>query len=311
MRIGVFVSETWDAPSSVAEVRERARRAEEHGLASGSVPYLPWSLDALASVQAAGEATSRIELGTAVIPTYLFHPLALARQAATVAGAVGRPVALGIGCSNVAVIEMHGLPYERPARHVREYLEVLRAAERSADGQVGYEGEIFRVAGLYGAPGGPPGPVLVGALGPLMLRAAGELADGTLATMSDEVAIERTIGPGVREAARAAGRPEPRVGAVVPVCVDDDLDAARARAVEKFAVYDTMPRYRRMIELGGGEIGADLCLVGGEKAVRERLRRFADAGLTDFLAAPLALGADPAASRARTLACLADAARDL
>ena len=205
---------------------------------------------------------------------------------------------------------MHGLAYERPAQHVREYLEVLHAAGRATDGQVGFEGEIFRVEGLYGAPGGPPGPVLVGALGPLMLRAAGELSDGTLATMSDEVAIERVIGPGIREAARAAGRPQPRVGAVVPVCVSDDVDAARERAQGKFAVYDSMPRYRRMIDLGGGERGADLCTLGPEKDVRDRLRRFADAGLTDFLAAPLTLGPDPAASRARTLACLADAARD-
>ena len=97
MRVGIFVSETWDAASDVKQVRERARRAEALGFPTGWVPYLPWSCDALASVQAAGEATDRIELGTAVIPTYLFHPLALARQAAPVQAALGRPIALGIG----------------------------------------------------------------------------------------------------------------------------------------------------------------------------------------------------------------------
>ena len=102
MRIGVFVSETWGDPSPIDEVRERAQRAESAGLASGWVPYLPWSLDALCAVQAAGEVTQRIELGTAVIPTYLIHPLAMARQAATVGAAAGRPITLGIGCSNAS-----------------------------------------------------------------------------------------------------------------------------------------------------------------------------------------------------------------
>ena len=145
MRIGIFVSETWESASPIGEVRERARAAEELGFASGWVPYLPWSLDALSSLQAAGEVTRAIELGTAVVPTYFFHPLALARQAATCAAAIGRPITLGVGCSNQFVVEMHGLSYERPAAHAREYLEVLEAVRQSADGHVAYRGELFRV----------------------------------------------------------------------------------------------------------------------------------------------------------------------
>src|SRR5262245_312422 len=131
MNVGIFISETWDEASTADEIRVRARAAEAAGLASGWAPYLPWSMDALAALQIAGEVTRRIELGSAVVPTYLFHPLALARLAASVQDAIGRPLALGIGCSNIAVIRMHGLAYERPARHVREYLEVLRLAARS------------------------------------------------------------------------------------------------------------------------------------------------------------------------------------
>ena len=89
MRIGVFVSETWGSPSTVAEVQARAAEAEQLGFASAWTPYLPWSVDALAAIQAAASVTRRIELGTAVVPTYLFHPLALARTAATVFDACG------------------------------------------------------------------------------------------------------------------------------------------------------------------------------------------------------------------------------
>ncbi len=305
MRIGIFVSETWDAASPIDEVRERARAAEQIGLASAWVPYLPWSLDALASVQAAGEVTTAIELGTAVVPTYFFHPLALARQAATCAAAVGRPIALGVGCSNQIVVEMHGLAYERPAAHAREYLEVLAAVRQSGDGRVAYRGEQFRIDALYATPATSIGSVLLGALGPQMLRAAGAHSDGTIATWCNERAIEQAIRPALEQAAKHAGRAAPRVAAVVPVVVTEDASAARARAAEKFAIYDSLPRYRRMVELGGLASAADVCIAGDARHLRDRLRAFADAGLTDLLAAPLQLGDDRTACWRHTAEALA------
>jgi 5,10-methylenetetrahydromethanopterin reductase len=305
VRIGIFVSETWDAASPIDEVRERARSAEELGLASGWVPYLPWSLDALASIQAAGEVTRAIELGTAVVPTYFFHPLALARQAATCAAAIGRPITLGIGCSNQIVVEMHGLAYERPAAHAREYLEVLEAVRQSADGRVAHRGQQFRIDAMYATPGTSIGSLLLGALGPQMLRAAGAHSDGTIATWCNERAIEHAIRPALEQAAKQAGRAAPRVAAVVPVAVADDAAAGRARAAEKFAIYDSLPRYRRMVELGGLASAAEVCILGSARELRDRLRAFADAGLTDLLAAPLELGGDRRSSWRRTAEALA------
>jgi 5,10-methylenetetrahydromethanopterin reductase len=305
MLLGIFVSETWDAASPIDEVRERARAAEQLGLASAWVPYLPWSLDALASLQAAGDVTRAIELGTAVVPTYFFHPLALARQAATCAAAVGRPITLGVGCSNQFVVEMHGLAYDRPADHAREYLEVLAAVRQSADGRVAYHGALYRVDAMYATPATSIGSVLLGALGPRMLRAAGSHCDGTIATWCNERAIERAIRPALEQAAKDAGRTAPRVAAVVPIAVTDDVPAARARAAEKFAIYDSLPRYRRMVELGGLASAADVCIAGDARHVRDRLRAFADAGLTDLLAAPLQLGADRGDSWRRTAEALA------
>jgi len=305
VQIGIFVSETWDGASPIEEVRERARIAEQIGLASAWVPYLPWSLDALASVQAAGEVTHAIELGTAVIPTYFFHPLALARQAATCAAAVGRAITLGVGCSNQFVVEMHGLAYQRPAAHAREYLEVLEAVRQSSDARVAYRGELFRIEAMYATPGTTIGSLLLGALGPRMLHAAGAHSDGTIATWCNERAIERAIRPALEEAAKQAGRAAPRVAAVVPVAVTDDVEAARARAAEKFAIYDSLPRYRRMVELGGLASAAEVCIAGNARHVRDRLRAYADAGLTDLLAAPLQLGDDRAAAWRRTAEALA------
>ena len=300
MQIGIFVSETWGAGSSIGEVRERAQRAEALGFASGWVPYLPWSLDAFAAIQAAGEVTKKITLGTAVVPTYFFHPLAMARQAATVQAAIGRPIELGIGCSNVAVISMHGLPYERPARHVREYVEILSSAlavgekpvgSREKAGFVQYAGDFFKLGSIYGAPETTrPGRLLVGALGPQMLRVAGACADGTIATWADAGAIERGIVPGLVRAAREAGRPAPTVAGVVAVCITSQVDEVRSWAQTEFGFYEGAMPYRRMLEVGNAKKISDVCVIGDEETVARRLREFADAGMTDFLAAPLAYG---------------------
>jgi F420-dependent oxidoreductase-like protein len=323
MRVGVFISETWGPPSSVAQVCERAAEAERFGFASAWTPYLPWSVDALAGLQAAAAVTDRIELGTAVVPTYLFHPLALARHAMTVHDACRGRLTLGVGPSQPSVIEtMHGIPYTKPARHTREYVTVLRAALSGAP-RVEFGGEQYRIASMFGVPvesAARDMPILVGALGDLMLRVAGALADGTIATSCDEGAIERIIGPGVRTAARAAGRPEPRVGTVLAICVttSDRLAETREQMDEHFATYERIPRYARMLSLGDKQRMGDVHVVGDEAAVRARLRGFRDAGLTDLLAAPFVPGwtRDPAslpaaavdAARRPTLELLADLA---
>ena len=73
----------------------------------------------------AGQQTSRIELGTAVVPSYPRHPSALAQQAATVNALCGGRLILGVGPSHAPGIEALGLAYDRPALHMREYVSVL------------------------------------------------------------------------------------------------------------------------------------------------------------------------------------------
>ena len=129
MRIGVFIGEVSGARTTVDELLAAARDAEARGFACGWVPHIPWSLDALTALALAGQVTARIELGTAVVPTYPRHPLAMAHQAMSTQAATSGRLVLGVGPSHPVVIEgMYGLPYDAPARHTREYIEVLRAA---------------------------------------------------------------------------------------------------------------------------------------------------------------------------------------
>ena len=278
MRIGMFIVETGPEPTPVASLLANARWAEQAGLATGWLPHIPWSLDALTAATLAGGETERLELATGVVPTYPRHPLALAQQALSTQAACGGRLTLGIGPSHPVVIEkMFGLGYDAPARHVRSYLEVLDAAF-AGTGQVDVENEDYTVHALLAVPDSSPVPVLVAALAPLMLRLAGERSAGTILWMADERAVGEHVLPRLRAAADAAGRPVPRVVAGLPVAVCDDAAAGRERAARLFALYGDIPTYRRILDRGGASGPGDVCVVGDEATVTARLRSYRDAG---------------------------------
>lgn len=301
VRIGLMVPEGAGRPleQSLATIRE----TEEDGFAAAWIPNV-FGFDAISLAALAGGVSSRIEIGTAVVPTYSRHPYYMAQQAATTQAALGGRFTLGLGPSHRVVIEsMMGLSYARPARHVREYVTVVQ--QLLEKGQATFEGETYRVNAGLQAPCGTPPPLLIGALGPLMRRIAGSLCSGTITWMTGPRTLEREVGPGVRSAAEEAGRPAPRVVAGIPVCVTDDVDGARQKAARAFSVYGTLPSYRAMMDLEGVAGPADIALVGDEREIETGIRRFADAGVTDFNASPFAHGEDPAASLRRTRSCLA------
>ncbi len=281
--------------SSVDGVVADARRAAEAGFASVWLSNV-FAVDAITACAVAGREVDGIELGTFVVPTFPRHPHAMAQQAATADDACRGRFVLGIGLSHQVVIEsMLGLSFEAPARHMREYLSVLMPLLR--EGQAAHQGEVYRVnAPLERArPEGPP--VVVAALGPVMLRIAGELADGTATWMTGPRTLADHIVPRITEAAEAAGRPAPRVVAGLPVCVTTDPDAARERASRVFAVYGGLPSYRAMLDREGVEGPAGVAIVGDEEAVGAAVRRMADAGVTDFNAA--LFGSDDENARTR------------
>jgi len=253
--------------------------------------WLPqvFSGEALTIIAVAGQEIPDIEFGTAVIPTYPRHPLVLAEQALTTSAALGGArLHLGIGLSHQLVIEgMLGMAFEKPAIHMREYLSALRPA---LEGQpVAVKGETLQANTLMGplrVDGAGPVPILVAALGPALLRVAGELADGTLTWMAAPQVIGDRIAPSITAAAEAAGRPRPRVGVGLPVAVTNDVDAALERAAATYAIYGTLPSYRRLLDEAGIEGPAGVVIAGDEDEVAGRIRALADVGVTEFLAAP-------------------------
>ncbi len=281
--------------ATIEEMTARIVAAERDNFSTVWLAHI-FSLDALTVLALAGQKTSRIELGTAVIPTYPRHPHALAQQAATVNAAVGGRLALGIGRSHQLVIEsMFGLAYDKPLAHVREYVEIVRAL--ATTGNCAHEGKAYRVKASLSIKEARPFPILIGALRPKMLEICGRLCDGTLTWMSGPRYIERTIVPTLAKAAAEAGRPRPRVVCSLPVCVTDDVESARKHAAQLFAVYGQLPVYRACIDDEGVAGPADMALVGSEAAVRAELARVRDAGATDFYAAIFPDGRDEGSSQ--------------
>jgi 5,10-methylenetetrahydromethanopterin reductase len=300
MRIGMMIGATPGDGGGIDSLVEAAKRIESKGFHSLWMANI-FSYDAIGALGIVGRETKRIELGTAVVPSYPRHPTAMAQQALTTQAASRGRFVLGIGLSHQIVIEgLLGLSYERRASHMREYLEVLGPLLRGQPAD--WKGEEYRVALAIQVPDAAPVPILVAALGPAMLKTTGRLASGTITWMTGPKTLADHTVPLLTQAARDAGKPAPRVVAGLPIALVSDAAAARARAAQDFSIYGQLPSYRAMLDREGAAGPADVAIAGDERALEAGLRRLEDAGVTDFCAA--AFDAEPGAA-ARTTEFLA------
>jgi F420-dependent oxidoreductase-like protein len=299
--------------TKVERLRSDARWADEAGVGSVWIPQIPDELDALTMAAVVGEATSRVEIGTAVVPVQPRHPIALAQQALSVQAVCQGRLALGLGVSHHWIIgDMLGIPYERPALTMRAYLDVLDQALRGP-GPVDVENELFRVHNPLDITDVAPTPVLLAALGPVMLRLAGERTDGTILWMADERAIATHVVPTITTAAEGAGRPPPRIVAGIPVCLcgEDEVDVAAARANRVLSEAEVSPNYQRLLEHGDAREVGDLLAAGSEAMIEKRFQAFAEAGVTDLSVRVVPIGDsrdERLASARRTRQCISSLA---
>jgi 5,10-methylenetetrahydromethanopterin reductase len=303
MRIGLM-SGHGQRSEDLDELVALAQRAETIGFDTFWLANT-FGLEAITASALIGRETTRIEIGTAVVPTYPRHPTVMAQQSLSAQAACNGRFTLGIGLSHQIVIEtLLGLSYARRARHMREYLDVLMPLLRGEKAQTA--GEEYTVNLALTVPGAPPVPCLVAALGPRMLEIAGHQTAGTLLWMTGEKTISEHIIPTIRAAANEAGRSAPRVVASLPIVLTDaghDESSVRARIGEIMIHYGQIPSYRAMLDREGVAGPGDVALVGDEMQLDAALDRLASIGVTDFNAVliPTDGGAE-----ARTLAYLED-----
>lgn len=282
MRIGLFMGTTGALPTLEGQVQQ-AVDAERDGFDGYWIAQIAGA-DVLTLLALIGRQTNRIEIGTAVVPTFPRHPMMLAQQALTTHASANGRLALGIGLAHKSSVEGRwGLKFDAPALHMKQYLTVLRSLVDT--GTVDYDDSLFQVSGEIQRMTAASLPIYIAALAPMMLQIAGEMADGTITWMAGRKTIETHIVPRITHAAEAAGRSAPRVCVGLPICVTDNRKTAFEAATRSFRHYQTLPSYRRMLDIEGVENPAEIAIIGNELEVETQLQSVAGAGATDFLAA--------------------------
>ena len=283
MKIGLMVGEGSGAAPELEGLIERGQMAERLGLDTAWIANI--ALDAMTASAALGGATSRIEIGTAVVPTFTRHPVAMAQQAASTQLACGGRFSLGIGLAHKFMVEdMWGLSYEKPALQMRTYLEII---EPLLCGEaVTHQNENYDVK-LMAMPDGTDTPLLVAALGPLMLKIAGRLSGGTITMATGLETLENHIVPTITAGAQEANRPRPRIVAGFPVLLTSKKTEAQDLIAKVFEVYAGLPSYRAMLDREGVSGVEDVALVGEEAELNAHLQRLESIGVTDLLVMPV------------------------
>ena len=299
MRIGMMVGEGSGAAPSLEALVSLGQAAEANGLDTAWIANI--GLDALTAAAVLGYATERIEIGTAVVPIYTRHPVAMIQQTASTQQACDGRFTLGIGLAHKFMVEnMWGLSYAKPANAMRDYLEVLGPQLRGEP--------VQRDEDPYPVTLGPPAcdhttSIMVAALGPAMLQLTGSLADGTITWATGIKTLEDHIVPRLATAANAAARPAPRVVAGVPVILTNRVDEARAKAAEVFSIYARVPSYRAMLDREGVPGVEDIAIIGNENQIRQAFTRLETVGVTDVCAFPFEVSKG---DQERTMALLGD-----
>lgn len=270
------------------------------------------SHDPVTAFAAAAATTEKVGLGTAVVPVYPIHPIALASQALALEGLAPGRIRLGIGTSHRPNIEdRFGIPMVRPLSYLREYLTVLRQLlwEGSAD----FDGDFLRVHTEL-----PQGvipsrtPLPISALRKNAFELAGELSDGAITWITPVHYVLNTGIPAMERGAEKAGRTErPPVIAHVPVAVSTDRAAAREAFRAQFPVYSKLPFYANMFADAGYPVTAademsdelvdELAVSGSGAEIRERLLTMHGRGIDELIISPV-----PVANGDEELAALSE-----
>ncbi|MEW2556509.1 LLM class F420-dependent oxidoreductase [Streptomyces zhihengii] len=283
MTVGVALNAS-DADNQVDASVLLAREAAEAGLRSAWFGQT-FGADSPQLAALVGRAVPGLQVGTSAIPVFGRHPLVVSGQAQTAQAATHGRYHLGLALGTKLLTEGgFGLPFERPIARLREFLLALRQLTR--EGEADFRGELLTAvtpvpARVPGAEGGVP--LLVAAMGPQALRVSGELADGILPYLAGPRALAAHIVPALVAAAEAAGRPAPRVVALVHGVVTDDVERVRRKATEQLAFYEQIPSYARVVELSGARRASDVAVIGDEKTVAAEIRRYRDAGATEVV----------------------------
>jgi alkanesulfonate monooxygenase SsuD/methylene tetrahydromethanopterin reductase-like flavin-dependent oxidoreductase (luciferase family) len=300
--LACFISPGKDFPTAVARVKAAEDLGYEMVLATTTT-----GRDGLMTLAAYAAGTSKIKLATGVLPALPRHPLSLGIQAATLDEISGGRLVLGIGPSHKISMEgFYGIELTKPAKRMREYVQILRSLFTT--NAVSFDGEFYKAQWTFMGYGARKDlPIYIAAMAPEMVKLCGELCDGDVLWACLPTFIRESVAPGIRDAAKGAGRDPSAVEiiAAVPTALTTNSEAARDAFRKEFFVYMNLPFYRRSIAGAGyeGELKAfddalasgdsagamaaisermvdEFCAFGDEKKIADKYAEYRDAGVT-------------------------------
>ena len=278
----------------LADHEPLVRRAEERGYrelwtgeTNGPDGFTPLAL--------AAAWTSEMRLGTGVVNPFTRGIPVLAQHAAALADASGGRFKLGLGSSsNVIVERWNGVPFTKPLTRVREAVEALRPILAGERGPGGFRLET------------PPRyeiPIVVAALRGKMLALAAEVADGVFTNLLPLSGLPQVV--------EAYGAPDKELGCRF-FCAPQPGDEGLQLAKRMFAAYATVPVYTafyrwlgwgerlepmleawnagdraRALELVPDDLVREIFILGSPDEMRERLKAFAQGGVSTLVLTPL------------------------
>jgi alkanesulfonate monooxygenase SsuD/methylene tetrahydromethanopterin reductase-like flavin-dependent oxidoreductase (luciferase family) len=210
-----------------------------------------------------------------------------------------------------------GIQMGSPLGHLREYLRIVKSLLQ--EGKVDFDGEYYQAHESIAEP--VDVPVMASALQAGSFELCGAEADGAISWVCPAAYLRDTALPAMKKGADAAGRPVPPLIAHAPVCVHDNADEMRTAFREQFAIYPTLPFYRRMLISAGYPEAAEatwsdamidgLVLHGNEEQTAQRIQQLLDIGASEVLLSPVLVGSDRGASLDRTLSLMGQVAKSV
>ena len=298
-----------DAQSIIDSIVE----AEEVGVKAAWLTSGGDAGDALTAMAIAAARTDRIKLGTSIMQTWSRHPITAARQAQTIDAVAPGRLRLGVGPGHLqAMQETFGAGFEAPLGHLTEYVRVLKGLLE--EGEIDFQGEQIVAKASLPAPTNVA--VMASALRPRSFEMCGAEGIGAISWVCPHPYVRDTALPAMIAAAEGAGGDTPPLVVHAPVCVTDDLAAARQAVRDQLGYFPYNPFYARMFAAAGfagsdesgwtDEMLDSVLLAGDEETVALKIRDMFEWGADEVLASIVTVG-DAEESRMRTMRLLADA----
>lgn len=245
------------------ELAEAARRCEEAGFASVWATEF-YDRSAVVALAAMAQATSTIELGSAIAYGFGRSPLVLAAEARDLDELSGGRLILGLGTGTRRMQqEWHGLDGEHPASRMEELVPLLRRLWRLHEQPIDHDGRFYRLRVQPTAPPREPfrldTPIYMAGVNARMIEAAGAVADGLVGhPLFTPGYVREVVRPALARGAERAGREPPPIAGYITCSVAADRDAARQAAAAVVAFNSTVKTYRATHRFSGFEREADV-----------------------------------------------------